>query len=198
MRQAAQIATNVSPLCAPTEIIMNYKLDQVPQKQQELLIHHPRTTIAAHPASSCKNVLELDPTASSGYYYIGSENGNSNYVYCDMSRTCGGNKGWMQLMKWYDKSLTQLSTRLNRVAIPTAENMSVGMTQAVAAAPLWTSQHMEDYTVEFMEEWLPTSMHHQMDSTMVTLILICSCYIIIIIWMVWASLTAGIHANIIL
>ena len=109
--------TNASPLFAPIEIMDNIrsliinqtiacenldqKLNQVLQKQQELmealLIHHPGTSIA-HPASSCKNVLELDPTASSGYYYIGSESGNSNYVYCDMSRTCGGDKGWMQLM----------------------------------------------------------------------------------------------------
>ena len=104
--------TNVSPLLAPTEIMDNIraliinqtiacanldiKLDQVLQKQQglmeALLVHHPGTSIA-HPASSCKNVLELDPTASSGYYYIGSESGNSNYVYCDTIRTCGGDKG---------------------------------------------------------------------------------------------------------
>ena len=110
--------TNVSPLLAPTEIMDNIrsliinqtiacenldrKLNQVLQKQHELmealLIHHPGTSIA-HPASSCKKVLELDPTASSGYYYIGSESGNSNYVYCDMTRTCGGDRGWMQLMK---------------------------------------------------------------------------------------------------
>ena len=82
--------TNVSPLLAPTETMDNIrsliinqtiacenldrKLDQVLQKQQELmealLIHHPGTSIA-HLASSCKKVLELDPTSSSGYYYIG-------------------------------------------------------------------------------------------------------------------------------
>ena len=110
--------TNISPIFAPSEVMDNIrsliinqtiacenldrKLDQVLQKQQELmealLVHHPGTSIA-HPASSCKNVLELDPTASSGYYFIGSESGNSNYVYCDMTRRCGGDKGWMQLFK---------------------------------------------------------------------------------------------------
>lgn len=74
---------------------LDRKLDQVLQKQQELM----EALLIHHPAASCKNVLELDPTASSGYYYIRSESGNSNYVYCDMTRTCGGDKGWMQLMK---------------------------------------------------------------------------------------------------
>ena len=121
------LQTNLSPISSQLQIMDNirsliinqtiacesldHKIDRVLQKQQELmealLVHHPGTSIA-HPASSCKNVLKLDPTASSGYYYIGSESGNSNYVYCDMTRRCGGDKGWMQLMKL---DMTNLSNR---------------------------------------------------------------------------------------
>ena len=77
---------------------LDSKLNRILQKQEELmealLAHHPGTSLA-HPASSCKNVLEFDPTASSGYYYIGSETGDSHHMYCDMTRRCGADKGSM-------------------------------------------------------------------------------------------------------
>ena len=80
---------------------LDSKLNQVLQKQEllmEALQVQQTGTSLAHPASSCKHVLELDSTASSGYYYIGGESGSSHLIYCDMTPRCGGDRGWMQLM----------------------------------------------------------------------------------------------------
>ena len=52
------------------------------------------------PATSCKEIVENDPQASSGYYKIWGSNGCAVRVYCDMDRVCGCNGtggGWTRV-----------------------------------------------------------------------------------------------------
>lgn len=50
-----------------------------------------------HPALSCKEIYDQDPSSSSGYYWLQSSSVHLIRVYCDMDRTCGGLKGWMRV-----------------------------------------------------------------------------------------------------
>ena len=48
--------------------------------------------------SSCKSILEDNPSAPSGYYNITTTNGSAVQVYCDMEGThCGGEGGWTRV-----------------------------------------------------------------------------------------------------
>ena len=48
--------------------------------------------------SSCKSILDDNPSASSGYYNITTTNGSAVQVYCDMEGThCGGEGGWTRV-----------------------------------------------------------------------------------------------------
>ena len=48
--------------------------------------------------SSCKSILDDNPSAPSGYYNINSTNGSAVQVYCDMEGThCGGEGGWTRV-----------------------------------------------------------------------------------------------------
>ena len=49
---------------------------------------------ANNPASSC---AALSPFLSSGYYWVRASRGSAMRVYCDMSRSCGGIRGWMRM-----------------------------------------------------------------------------------------------------
>ena len=50
-----------------------------------------------YPASTCKEILELEPNSPSGYYWLRASNG-SERMFCDMTRTCGGvTGGWMKV-----------------------------------------------------------------------------------------------------
>ena len=63
------------------------------------LLRVPGST-PSHPAASCREIKELNPTAPSDYYWIKGTGGSSQYMYCDMSRSCGGiTGGWMRLTK---------------------------------------------------------------------------------------------------
>ena len=96
---------------------LDSKLNQVLQKQEllmEALLVQRTGTSLAHPASSCKHVLELDSTASSGYYYIGGKNDSSHLIYCDMTTRCGGDRGWMQLMMLDMTNLNTINSQCPR------------------------------------------------------------------------------------
>ena len=60
----------------------------------------------SHPATSCKEILELAPDSPSGLYWIrGTDNGaghchchSAKHMYCDMERSCSGvSGGWMRV-----------------------------------------------------------------------------------------------------
>ena len=65
-------------------------LQQVKQRIQD------RSTTSNH--SSCKSILDDNPSAPSGYYNITTTNGSAVQVYCDMEGThCGGEGGWTRV-----------------------------------------------------------------------------------------------------
>ena len=50
--------------------------------------------------SSCSDILQAVPNSPSGYYRVKSSNGTDIYVYCDMTRSCGGSTGgWTRVAK---------------------------------------------------------------------------------------------------
>ena len=52
----------------------------------------------SHPASSCKEIIEAEPSSPSGYYWLRASNGSAVRMFCDMTRTCGGvTGGWMKV-----------------------------------------------------------------------------------------------------
>ena len=47
---------------------------------------------------SCKEVLHLNPNASSDYYYITLSNGSTRYIFCDMEGlNCDQQGGWTRI-----------------------------------------------------------------------------------------------------
>ena len=47
---------------------------------------------------SCKEVVHLNPNASSGYYYITLSNGSTEYIFCDMEGlNCDQQGGWTRI-----------------------------------------------------------------------------------------------------
>ena len=68
-----------------------------PAMAQLQLLRLPGNT-PSHPATSCKEIKELNPTAPSGHYWLRDTGDFSVHMYCDMSRSCGGiTGGWMQV-----------------------------------------------------------------------------------------------------
>ena len=52
----------------------------------------------SHPASSCKEILQLAPQSPSGLYWIRGTDNGPKHKYCDMERSCKGVAGgWMRL-----------------------------------------------------------------------------------------------------
>ena len=50
------------------------------------------------PATSCKEILQLDPHSPSGLYWIRGTDGTPKHMYCDMERSCKGvGGGWMRV-----------------------------------------------------------------------------------------------------
>ena len=51
-------------------------------------------------ASSCKEILDCNPSSSSGYYWMATADGKPTHMFCSMSSVCGGLKGvWMRIAK---------------------------------------------------------------------------------------------------
>ena len=95
------IATHLAK--AVDEVIANISnsFEQLvsPILTQLQLLRLPGST-PSHPATSCKEIKELSPTAPSGYYWLRGTGDSSVHMYCDMSRSCGGiTGGWMSLAK---------------------------------------------------------------------------------------------------
>ena len=70
-----------------------------PLVSQLSLLRQPGKT-PSHPATSCKEILDLNSTSPSGYYWISDSDDSAVHVYCDMTKTCGGvTGGWMEIAK---------------------------------------------------------------------------------------------------
>ena len=55
-------------------------------------------TCSQNPATSCKQILEQNPSAPSGDYWVQKCDGSVVQVYCDMSsRCCNSTAGWMRV-----------------------------------------------------------------------------------------------------
>ena len=51
-------------------------------------------------ASSCKEILDCNPSSSSGYYWMASADGKPTHMFCSMDSVCGGLEGvWMRIAK---------------------------------------------------------------------------------------------------
>ena len=51
-------------------------------------------------ASSCKEILDCNPSSSSGYYWMATADGKPTHMFCSMSSVCGGLEGvWMRIAK---------------------------------------------------------------------------------------------------
>ena len=52
----------------------------------------------SHPATSCKEILQLAPQSPSGLYWIKGTDNAAKHMYCDMERSCKGVAGgWMRV-----------------------------------------------------------------------------------------------------
>ena len=60
-----------------------------PLLSQVLHLVQPGQT-PSHPATSCKDILELAPSSPSGLYWIRSSDHSARHMYCDMERSCKG------------------------------------------------------------------------------------------------------------
>ena len=53
---------------------------------------------SSHPATSCMEILQLDPQSPSGLYWIRASEHEVKQMYCDMERSCKGvGGGWMRV-----------------------------------------------------------------------------------------------------
>ena len=53
----------------------------------------------SHPATSCKEILQLDQHSPPGLYWIRGTDGAAKHMYCDMERSCKGvGGGWMRVV----------------------------------------------------------------------------------------------------
>ena len=52
----------------------------------------------SHPATSCKEILQLAPQSPSGLYWIRGTDNAAKHMYCDMERVCKNVTGpWMRV-----------------------------------------------------------------------------------------------------
>ena len=80
------------------------KLDEISKKLETTMnklisLHQPGKT-ASHPAMSCAEIYDYNPTTPSGYYWLKDSNNAVIRMFCDMTLTCKGiGGGWMQVVK---------------------------------------------------------------------------------------------------
>ncbi len=81
---------------------LNKKLANTIQKVSVLevaIFNHCLGSEPDSPAISCQQVLDCNPIASQGYYWIGTADEDVKLQFCDMERTCGGvTGGWLHLI----------------------------------------------------------------------------------------------------
>ena len=92
------------------------------------------------PAASCKQIYNINSSASSGIYWIGSDEGPPRRLYCDMGRTCGGVAGgWTRLVNFNmtnsshscPSSLVEVSLDPKRPRLCTIPGTGIGCSSTV-------------------------------------------------------------------
>ena len=96
----ANISNSFEHLVSPIMIEMNKSNADIQAIMSQLLLLRLPGSTPSHPATSCKEIKELSPTAPSGYYWLRGTGDSSVHMYCDMSRSCGGiTGGWMRVTR---------------------------------------------------------------------------------------------------
>ena len=73
---------------------------------------------ATHPASSCKEILQLAPQSPSGHYWISGTDNRPSQMYCDMERSCKGVAGgWMRVAS-FDANIGACPSGLKTLTSP--------------------------------------------------------------------------------
>ena len=98
---SAEIAKVLLPKienCATYENIKAIVKEETEKFQKVEVSIKPIAEKPNYPASSCKEIIELEPKSPSGYYWLRASNGSAVRMFCDMTRTCGGvTGGWMKV-----------------------------------------------------------------------------------------------------
>ena len=85
-----------------------------------LLDQRYRGMISRYPAASCAEVLNLNSSAMSGYYWLQTRSGGSSRMWCNMELTCGPDiTGWARVA-YLDLSNTASSCPNNRFTLLTS------------------------------------------------------------------------------
>ena len=69
------------------------------------------------PASSCKQIYNINSSCPSGFYWVGGGQGPPHRLYCDMKRTCGGVVGGWTRIANLDMTNSSQSCPLNLVEV---------------------------------------------------------------------------------
>ena len=157
------------------------------------LLRVPGST-PSHPATSCREIKELSPTAPSDYYWLRGTGDSSHHMYCDMSRSCGGiTGGWIRVTKI---NMTNSShTCPEGLKLLTTPKRLCAMNIAGGGCSSATFDlHGIRYTHTCVARSLATSRRHRMDSILITLIVVSQ--LMTIMWMALASHTDTIPGSI--
>ena len=88
-----------TPTVYPAKIVSSSQCGQhnpLHDEQLRQALEQIKQNLPLH--SSCKSILDDNPSAPSGYYNITTTNGSAVQVYCDMEGThCGGEGGWTRV-----------------------------------------------------------------------------------------------------
>ena len=107
-------------------------------------LQYPGKT-ASHPATSCNEVFENDPTSPSGHYWIQASDGSAVRVYCDMTRRCGGvTGGWMRIAHLdMRESGSQCPTGLQILNYPAKRLCGINSNSATCSSVVYPNHGIE-------------------------------------------------------
>ena len=107
---SAESARNVFPIDSPTDVQStctapdSIDVDTIRSILRKKVVPALGTdcpllgTCSGNPASSCKQIIDENPSAVSGDYWVQKCDGSVVQVYCDMSsRCCNSTAGWMRV-----------------------------------------------------------------------------------------------------
>ena len=85
-------------LAAAVEEVITNLTTCCQQQVSPVTTQYPPGSTPSYPAASCWEIKNLNPSASSGYYWLRGTDGSAFRMYCDMDRSCKGVAGgWMRV-----------------------------------------------------------------------------------------------------
>ena len=100
----SSLISTMERLVKPIQAQLDYHLPPPPLPSEDpsapLPTEDPSPPLPSedNPATSCRDLLDRHPNASSDYYWIGKSGSPAVKVYCDMTRTCSNlTGGWMRV-----------------------------------------------------------------------------------------------------